>query len=188
MNFPRLNLAPDDAWLQPVHRVLSPNADDRPPGCTIDLIVIHGISLPPGCFGGGEIQALFCNTLSPQDHDYFPDLQKLRVSAHLLIDREGVLTQFVSFQHRAWHAGVSSFHGRERCNDYSIGIELEGTDTTAYTQAQYQALAPLLKLLMSAYPGITRERIVGHCHIAGGRKSDPGEAFDWQRLKGMLAS
>jgi len=181
-----LNLDPDNAWLQPVNRVPSPNADDRQPGCDIDLIVIHGISLPPGCFGGGEIQALFCNTLDHRAHDYFQGLRNLRVSAHLLIDREGALTQFVSFQRRAWHAGISSFQGRESCNDFSIGIELEGTDLIAYTLAQYQALAPVLKLLMSAYPGITGERIVGHCHIADGRKSDPGEAFDWRRLEIML--
>jgi len=186
MNHSLLNLDPDHAWLQPVNRVPSPNADDRPPGCDIDLIVIHGISLPPGCFGGGEIQALFCNTLDPRAHNYFTGLQDLRVSAHLLIDREGVLTQFVSFQRRAWHAGASRFQGRESCNDFSIGIELEGTDFVVYTQAQYQALIQVLKLLMSAYPGITRERIVGHCDIAGGRKTDPGGAFDWQRLEVLL--
>ncbi len=186
MNLPRLNLDPDAAWLQPVTRVPSPNADDRPPECRIDLIVIHGISLPPGCFGGGEIQALFCNTLDPRGHDYFQGLRNLRVSAHLLIDREGALTQFVSFQRRAWHAGESSFKGRGRCNDFSIGIELEGTDCVAYTEAQYQALIPVLLLLMSAYPGITPDRIVGHCHIAAGRKSDPGAAFDWPRLARLL--
>ncbi len=186
MEFPGLQIDQDAEWLLPVMRISSPNADDRPPGCDIELIVIHGISLPPGRYGGGQIQALFCNHLDPLAHDYFKDLQQLRVSAHLLIDRKGAVTQFVSFKHRAWHAGVSSFKGREHCNDFSIGIELEGMDTMPYTQIQYQTLARVLKLLMKSYPGITRENIVGHCHIAPGRKSDPGDAFDWQYLENLL--
>ena len=186
MNLPPLDLDQNAAWLQPVHRVISPNADDRPPCCNVELVVIHGISLPPGCFGGNEIQNLFCNTLDPHAHDYFRDLQALRVSAHLLIDREGFLTQFVSFRRRAWHAGVSSFQGREQCNDFSIGIELEGTDIQPYTPVQYQALSRVLNVLMAAYPGIDRASIVGHCHVAPGRKSDPGDAFDWQHLHALL--
>ncbi len=187
MSVRKLNLDRNAEWLDPVNRVLSPNADERPSNCTVDLVVIHGISLPPGCFGGDEIKALFCNTLDPKAHDYFQDLQELRVSAHLLIDREGALTQFVSFRRRAWHAGASSFQNREHCNDFSVGIELEGVDTLAYTTSQYQVLVRVLKLLMEAYPGITRERIVGHCHVAPGRKSDPGEAFDWADLGTQLS-
>ncbi len=181
-----LKLDPNGEWLETVNRIPSPNSDDRPNDCDIELVVLHGISLPPGCFGGDEIQALFCNTLDPQAHEYFLELQNLNVSAHLLIDRKGELTQFVSFRRRAWHAGISSFKGRERCNDYSIGIELEGTDSLAYTPVQYKILAEILKLLMMTYPSISRETIVGHCHIAPGRKTDPGEAFDWQHLQTIL--
>ena len=182
-----LKLDQNGEWLEPVNRFPSPNSDERPNDCDIELVVLHGISLPPGCFGGDEIQALFCNRLDPQAHEYFLELQSLNVSAHLLIDRKGELTQFVSFRRRAWHAGISSFKGRERCNDYSIGIELEGTDTLAYAPAQYKRLGGVLKLLMATYPGISRETIVGHCHVAPGRKTDPGEAFDWQHLETVLS-
>lgn len=186
MNLTKLRLDRDAAWLHPAQRVPSPNADERPCADDISLVVIHGISLPPGCYGGGAIQALFCNTLDPSGHAYFQGLQALRVSAHVLIDRGGEPTQFVSFRRRAWHAGQSSFQGRERCNDFSIGIELEGTDTEAYEDVQYARLAQILGLLMSAYPAIGRERIVGHCDVAPGRKTDPGKSFDWPRLAALL--
>jgi len=187
MPTPQLHLDPQAEWLQGVQRVQSPNADERPANCAIDLVVIHGISLPPGCFGGKAIHALFCNTLDYCAHDYYQSLQVLSVSAHLLIERDGTTTQFVPFQRRAWHDGISTFQERDRCNDFSIGIELEGTDTQLYTPVQYQVLARILKLLMSAYPGITPERIVGHSHIAPGRKTDPGRAFDWSNLNRLLA-
>ena len=177
-----------DGWLAGAERLCSPNADSRPPGEVPTLLVIHNISLPPGCFGGGEVRAFFTNSLDCSAHPYFTEIAGLRVSAHLLIDREGTIPQFVSFLDRAWHAGVSSFEGRERCNDFSIGIELEGTDTEPYTERQYDELAAVCAALMDAYPGITPARIVGHADIAPGRKTDPGPAFDWLRLRAMLKS
>ncbi|MFO1434343.1 MAG: 1,6-anhydro-N-acetylmuramyl-L-alanine amidase AmpD [Candidatus Competibacteraceae bacterium] len=172
--------------VSPARQVPSPNCDDRPPGVAIDLIVIHGISLPPGEFGGPWIDALFSNTLDPAAHPYFLEIQALKVSSHLLIRRTGELVQYVPLQRRAWHAGQSCFAGRERCNDFSIGIELEGTDTLPYTDPQYQRLAALIRLLRDAYPAITPERLVGHCDIAPGRKTDPGASFDWPRLQRLL--
>jgi len=169
-------------WLEPARRLPSPNCDQRPPQTVIDLLVIHNISLPAGCFGGGFVEALFTNRLEPAADPSFPALCGLQVSAHLFIDRCGGLTQFVPLQHRAWHAGVSCHQGRSRCNDFSIGIELEGCDDLPYEDAQYQMLARVARLLMRHYPGITPQRIVGHCHIAPQRKTDPGEAFQWQRL------
>ncbi|EAR20748.1 N-acetylmuramoyl-L-alanine amidase, family 2 [Nitrococcus mobilis Nb-231] len=160
----------------------SPNCDERPPETVVDLVVIHGISLPPGQFGGPWIDALFTNTLSPRAHPYFEQLHGLRVSSHLLIRRRGEVIQYVPLHRRAWHAGVSRFEGRERCNDFSIGIELEGADHRPYTEAQYRRLLGLLRAIMVAYPAVTPARIVGHCHVAPGRKSDPGPVFDWQRL------
>lgn len=167
--------------------VASPNCDDRPPGTVVDLVVIHGISLPPGRFGGPWIDALFTNTLDPSAHPYFEHLHGLRVSSHLLIRRRGGLVQYVPLHRRAWHAGVSRFEGRERCNDFSIGIELEGEDHRPYTEAQYRRLIGLLRAIMEAYPTVTPARIVGHCHIAPERKSDPGPVFDWLRLQAGLA-
>jgi AmpD protein len=166
--------------------VPSPNCDERPPGAAVDLLVVHGISLPPGQFGGPWIDALFTNTLESSAHPYFQTIGALRVSAHVLIRRDGEVVQYVPFQRRAWHAGQSSFQGRERCNDFSIGIELEGTDTLPYTDAQYDTLAALARTLQSVYPAITPERIVGHADIAPGRKTDPGPAFDWARLWRLL--
>ena len=166
-------------WLQGVLRLLSPNCNDRPAGTTIDLLVIHAISLPPGKFGDGYVQQLFCNTLPPRAHPDFVDIADLRVSAHLFIDRSGEVTQFVPFQKRAWHAGSSSFDGRENCNDFSIGIELEGADTIPYTAIQYRVLAAITDCLVIHWPGICRQRIVAHSTIAPQRKSDPGEAFAW---------
>lgn len=173
-------------WLEGARRVPSPNCDARPAGASIDLLVVHGISLPPGEFGGPNIDALFTNRLDPGAHPYFADICALRVSAHALVRRDGSIVQYVPFGLRAWHAGESSFAGRARCNDYSIGIELEGTDIEPYTDAQYVCLARLARLLMATWPGITRERIVGHADIAPGRKTDPGPAFNWGRLRRLL--
>jgi AmpD protein len=163
----------------------SPNHNERPDG-EISLLVIHNISLPPGQFGGPGIRQLFTNCLDPDAHPYYRDIYQLEVSAHLLIDRHGQITQFVPFDRRAWHAGRSCFEGRDNCNDFSIGIELEGTDDTPYTEAQYQTLARVTRCLMAAYPAITPARICGHSDIAPGRKTDPGPAFDWARFRGAL--
>ena len=160
-------------------RVRSPNRDARPSGLPIELVVVHGISLPPGEFGGDGIAQLFTNTLDPHAHPYFESIAKLRVSSHFLIRRDGELVQFVGCNERAWHAGASSWKGRERCNDFSIGIELEGTDELPYAAAQYTMLARLLRALRHAYPIVD---VVGHSDIAPGRKTDPGAAFDWARL------
>lgn len=170
-----------DGWLQPATHIPSPNFDRRPPGSVIDLLVIHNISLPPGAYGGGCIHKLFCNSLDCSLHPYFAKLRDLKVSSHLLIERGGHTTQFVSFADRAWHAGQSAYAGRSRCNDFSIGIELEGTDEEAYTDEQYRSLAEITASLLLEYPGISRSRITGHSDIAPGRKTDPGPAFDWQR-------
>lgn len=174
-------------WLSEATRIPSANFDSRPPGMEIDLLVIHGISLPPGEFGGPWIAQLFCNTLDCDAHPYFAGLRGLKVSAHLLIRRDGQIIQFVSFNDRAWHAGVSSFQDRERCNDFSIGIELEGEDAREYTDAQYRALTDTTRVLMQAYPAITSDHIQGHSDIASGRKTDPGSTFDWQRYHQSLA-
>lgn len=160
----------------------SPFFNDRPEGVTIDLLVIHSISLPEGEYGNGHIEQLFLGQLDPGQHPSFESLREMKVSAHLVIDREGGITQFVPFAKRAWHAGVSSFAGRENCNDYSIGIELEGTDHSSFTEAQYEALNQVIRVLQENYPGITSSRIVGHSDIAPGRKKDPGVGFEWGRL------
>jgi AmpD protein len=161
----------------------SPFFNDRPSGVEVNLLVIHSISLPEGEYGNGNIERLFLGTLSPEAHPSFESLRGVRVSAHVVIDREGCLTHYVPFEKRAWHAGVSSFQGRENCNDYSIGVELEGTDHTAFTNAQYDALNALIQKIQEIYPKITRSRIVGHSDIAPGRKQDPGSGFDWKRVK-----
>ena len=173
-------------WLHEANRCPSPNFNQRPPEVDIDLLVIHNISLPPGEFGGPYIQALFCNTLDCHAHPSFADLEGLHVSSHLLIDRGGVCHQFVSFLDRAWHAGLSSHCGRDNCNDFSIGIELEGTDNQPYTDAQYRRLAVVTQTLQCYYPSISTDRIVGHSDIAPGRKTDPGPAFDWSYYKTLL--
>lgn len=173
-------------WLQGAVRIPSPNCGDRPAGVSIDLLVLHNISLPPGQYGGGHIQAFFQNQLDTQVHDYFAEISALQVSAHLLIERDGTLVQFVPFNRRAWHAGQSCFEGRSDCNDFSIGIELEGCDDEAYTDLQYLTLAAVSRSLLTAYPELTVERIVGHCDIAPGRKTDPGPSFDWERLRRLL--
>ncbi|UTW47744.1 1,6-anhydro-N-acetylmuramyl-L-alanine amidase AmpD [Bacterioplanoides sp. SCSIO 12839] len=164
----------------------SPNFGERPQ-TDISLLVVHNISLPPGQYGGGYVQQFFRNGLSPDEHPYFAEIANLQVSSHLFIERSGKLVQFVNLNDRAWHAGISAFEGRENCNDYSIGIELEGCDHEAYTEAQYRVLADVTQALMLAYPDITPERIVGHEHIAPGRKTDPGPAFNWSAFKKDIA-
>ena len=160
-------------------QVASPNRDARPAGTPPTLVVVHGISLPPRTFGGDGVVRLFTNTLDPAAHPYYATVARLRVSAHFFIRRDGALLQFVSCNDRAWHAGVSSWRGRERCNDFSIGIELEGADDVPYTARQYARLAALLRALKRRYP---LEAAVGHSDIAPGRKTDPGPAFEWDRL------
>ena len=163
----------------------SPNYDERP-AIPVDVLVIHNISLPPGEFGGHDIERLFCNTLDFTSHPFYREIHGLKVSAHVLIRRDGEIIQFVPFQKRAWHAGVSRCEGRERVNDFSIGIELEGTDSVLFEDAQYHALSELTRAIMRAYPGITRERIYGHDDIAPGRKTDPGPHFDWARYRAAI--
>jgi N-acetyl-anhydromuramoyl-L-alanine amidase len=165
-------------------QIRSPNRDARPPGIEVELVVIHGISLPPGDFGGDGIARLFTNRLDPVDHPYYATIGKLRVSAHFLIRRDGRLVQFVSCNDRAWHAGASSWNGRHACNDFSIGVELEGTDDVPYASVQYTMLARLLKAIVRHHPV---KGIVGHSDIAPGRKTDPGPAFDWARLRRLVA-
>jgi AmpD protein len=174
------------AWLPNALRVPSPNRDQRPPDELVDLLVIHGISLPPGEFGGPWIDALFQNRLDPEAHPYFGAIAGLRVSAHLLIRRDGELIQYINLHERAWHAGASSFRGRTSCNDFSIGIELEGADEIPYEDAQYQVLADSTREIMARFPGITGDRIAGHSDIAPGRKTDPGPAFDWKRFRDLI--
>lgn len=174
-------------WLQQAERHPSPNQDDRPDGADIALVIVHGISLPPGHFGGDGIDRLFTNRLDPSSHPYYREIAELRVSAHLLIRRDGQLIQYVPFHRRAWHAGVSSHRGRERCNDFSVGIELEGTDDTPYRPVQYRRLARVIAALGSVHPGIRCEEAVGHCHVAPGRKTDPGPAFRWDLLAQLRA-
>ena len=161
--------------------VASPNCDARPEGAPIDILVIHSISLPPGRFGGRGIEQLFCNTLNPDDHPYYREIQNLKVSTHVLIRRNGQLVQFVPFHRRAWHAGLSYCEGRSRINDFSVGVELEGADDLPFEDAQYESLTKLTRALRQSYPAITPERIYGHCDIAPGRKTDPGPTFDWKR-------
>lgn len=160
----------------------SPNWDERPPGTQVDLLVIHAISLPPGKFGGPAVSALFTNCLDPEAHPYYRDIAGLRVSAHFFIRRDGEVVQFVPCAKRAWHAGLSSWHGRNQCNDFSVGIELEGCDELPFEEAQYEALAALTRALRTRYPIAD---IVGHSDIAPGRKTDPGPFFDWQRYRAL---
>jgi AmpD protein len=181
------SIDPLTGLLTPARQVLSPHCDERPPGALPELIVVHGISLPPGEFGGPWIEQLFAGDLDPAAHPYFATVAELRVSAHLLVRRYGAAVQFVPCGQRAWHAGASSWQGRSGCNDFSIGIELEGTDERDYEPAQYQALAGLIGALCAAYPSLAPTRVVGHSEIAPGRKSDPGPAFDWNRLRALLA-
>jgi N-acetyl-anhydromuramoyl-L-alanine amidase len=182
-----LQIAPATGLLASVRQVLSPHFDARPQGAAPDLIVVHGISLPAGEFGGPWIDHLFAGDLPPDAHPSFRDTAALRVSAHALIRRDGAITQYVPFGMRAWHAGQSQYQGRTGCNDFSIGIELEGTDQIPYTAAQYESLAALVKALLATYPTLSAQRITGHSDIAPGRKTDPGPAFEWARLRERLA-
>lgn len=183
----RLTIDPVTGVVHGARRVPSPNCDDRPAGCLPELIVVHGISLPPGEFGGPWIERLFTNTLDTAAHPSFAELRDLRVSSHLLIRRDGELVQFVPLTKRAWHAGQSSFCGRERCNDFSVGIEVEGTDSLPYADVQYRQLALLVQALRVATPTLATAPVVGHSDIAPERKTDPGPAFDWGRLAGLIS-
>ncbi|MGA8515195.1 MAG: 1,6-anhydro-N-acetylmuramyl-L-alanine amidase AmpD [Burkholderiaceae bacterium] len=171
-------------WLRQARQVLSPNFGPRPAGCPVSLLVLHSISLPPGQYGGGQIQALFSNQLDWNAHPYFQTIRGLQVSAHFLIARDGTLWQFVSCDDRAWHAGTSSFRGRDNCNDFSIGVELEGLEGDVFEQDQYATLSQLCKSLHQHYPIAS---VVGHEHIASGRKRDPGPGFDWSLLAQSVA-
>lgn len=188
-----MNGAPSSLWrIDDTHRLHgarwlpSPHYDERPDADDISLLVIHNISLPPDEFGGSGIDELFTGTLDPAAHPYYATIAQLRVSAHCCIFRDGRVTQYVRFDQRAWHAGVSLFEGRERCNDFSIGIELEGSDTRSFDDAQYESLAQLTRALLARYPKLNAARIVGHSDIAPGRKTDPGPCFDWPRYRAAL--
>jgi len=176
----------DTGLIEPARLSLSPNRDKRPANVSPDMIVLHGISLPPGRYGGSEIEALFLNELDWDAHPYFGEIRGTEVSAHLLLRRDGELVQFVPFSERAWHAGKSWFRDRAHCNDFSIGIELEGDDDVPYDDRQYQVLPRVLHALMAVYPDITARQMAGHCDVSPGRKSDPGPAFDWLRLYDAL--
>ncbi|MFK7865150.1 MAG: 1,6-anhydro-N-acetylmuramyl-L-alanine amidase AmpD [Pseudohongiellaceae bacterium] len=176
-----------DGRLKGARFVESPNQSERPASCHVDLLVIHNISLPPGRYGTGCIDQLFCNVLDPNSDPFFEQISDLKVSAHLLINREGTVTQYVPFEKKAWHAGQSVFGGRDNCNDYSIGIELEGTDFEDFTDSQYEVLVRVVKSLQQEYPQISLDRIVGHSDIAPGRKTDPGPFFSWSKLRNALS-
>ncbi len=178
-------LDPVTGWCSGVRHCPSAHCNERPQG-EISLLVLHNISLPPGQFGTGKVQEFFTSGLNASEHAYFAGIVDMRVSAHFFIERDGQISQFVSCLQRAWHAGVSSFAGRDNCNDFSLGIELEGTDDLPYSEAQYDALVPLVQQLLAAYPALSVERICGHSDIAPGRKTDPGPAFDWPRLRTAL--
>ena len=177
----------DQGLIEPARQCPSPNCDERADGVVPELLIVHGISLPPGKFGGPEIEQLFTNQLDWESHPYFKKIRGLEVSSHLLIRRDGELIQFVPFSKRAWHAGDSAFRGRSCCNDFSIGIELEGEDETPYSDAQYDALVAVSNALLDAYPRLSGREIAAHSDIAPGRKTDPGPAFDWLRLYDGIA-
>ena len=181
-----LRIDPVSGLIIGVRQVLSPHFDQRPAGVSPTLIVIHGISLPAGEFGGPWIDRLFTGNLPPDAHASFAEVAALRVSAHVVIRRDGAVTQYVPIDARAWHAGKSTYQGREACNDFSVGIELEGADHVPYAEPQYQSLSRLISALCEVYPTLSRSRVVGHSDIAPGRKSDPGPAFDWARLRKLL--
>jgi AmpD protein len=181
-----MRVDPTSGLVEGARYVHSPNQDERPAGVEPELVVVHGISLPPGELGGPWIDHLFTNRLDPEAHPYFREIADLRVSAHLLIRRDGELVQYVPIHRRARHAGVSRWRGREAVNDFSIGVELEGTDELPYEEVQYRRLAELVRALAELYPKITRDRIAGHSEVAPDRKTDPGPAFDWERLRSLL--
>ena len=178
----------DSGLIAPARQCPSPNCDARPDGARPELLLLHGISLPPGRYGGPEIENLFLNRLDWDQHPYFAEIRGLEVSSHLLIRRDGELVQFVPFTQRAWHAGESRFRGRSRCNDFSIGIELEGEDDEPYADVQYAVLSRVTAALLAAYPGLSAREIAAHSDVAPGRKTDPGPAFDWLRLYDGLSS
>lgn len=175
-----------DHWLEGARRVPSPNCNERPAGCCIDLLVVHCISLPPGEFGGGYIDLFFRNRLPVGEHPYFAEIADLQVSAHVLVRRNGEVVQYVPFDRRAWHAGKSCFDERDNCNDFSIGIEVEGAEEVPYEPGQYRVLAAITRSLMDCYPAIVPGRVVRHSDIAPGRKTDPGPAFDWAGYLAMI--
>ncbi len=175
-------VSPRKGLIRPAEQCPSPNQDDRPDGCEPDLIIIHSISLPPGEFGGPYVEQLFTNRLNWDAHPYFAEVRDLTVSSHLFIPRGGGLIQFVPFGRRAWHAGTSCYRDRQECNDFSIGIELEGEDETPYADPQYDTLIRVISALQTKYTSLCARRIVGHCDVSPDRKSDPGPAFDWLRL------
>lgn len=177
---------PQTGLLDIARQLPSPNCDARSAGTELKLIVVHNISLPPGQFEGDAIDRLFTNTLDPNEHEYFAGIAGLKVSAHLLIRRDGGIVQYVPFQLRAWHAGESCYQGRAACNDFSVGIELEGTDDTPYTEEQYSQLSRVVACLIRTYPTLSAEHIVGHCDIAPDRKTDPGPSFRWDYFSSML--
>ena len=181
-----LKIEPATGLLADIRQVLSPFYDARPMGVLPELIVVHGISMPPGEFGGPWIDRLFTGNLSPDAHPFFKETSKLRVSAHALIQRDGTIVQYVPFGQRAWHAGQSHYRGRAGCNDFSVGIELEGTGDVPYTDAQYNQLAALVEALVGAYPSLSVDHIAGHSDIAPGRKTDPGPSFEWERWRSIL--
>ena len=181
-----MKVDPGTSLVDEADYIASPNADARPPDSDIRLIVIHSISLPPGEYGGPWIEKLFTNQLPVDSHPYFEHIHRLQVSAHILIQRDGTVKQFVPFNQRAWHAGESCYQGEQSCNDFSIGIELEGTDDSEFEDSQYEKLAKLIIALEQSYPGISREQLVGHSDIAPGRKTDPGSGFDWNKLNQLL--
>ncbi|MCG8670027.1 MAG: 1,6-anhydro-N-acetylmuramyl-L-alanine amidase AmpD [Pseudomonadales bacterium] len=177
----------DTGLLQDASQVPSPNCDDRPPDCEPDLIIVHCISLPPGEFGGRGIEQLFTNSLNPDEHPYFREIAELRVSSHLLIRRNGEIVQFVPLNRRAWHAGESCFDGRDRCNDFSVGIELEGADDRPFTARQYRRLSEAVAAMRATIPSLAGAPVVGHSDVSPGRKTDPGPHFDWHLFKRLLA-
>ena len=176
----------DGGWWRLAKRCPSPNFNERPPGEGVSLLVVHNISLPPNKFGGGYVQQFFCNQLDVSKDAYFSSISHLKVAAHFFVERHGAVTQFVSTDCRAWHAGQSCFSGRENCNDFSVGIELEGADHIPYTAEQYAALVELSRSIVAKYPQVNMESIVGHEHIAPGRKTDPGPSFDWRHYRKAL--
>jgi N-acetyl-anhydromuramoyl-L-alanine amidase len=185
-SWPAVTIDVQSGLLAAARQVSSPNHDERPAGVAPELIVLHGISLPPGEYGGPWIDRLFTNALPPDVHPFFATVAALRVSSHVLVRRDGTLVQYVPFHRRAWHAGVSTYRGRERCNDFSIGIELEGSDEQAYEPAQYRVLSDVIVSLCKAYTSLSPDRIAGHSDIAPGRKTDPGPVFDWPRLHALV--
>jgi len=181
------SVTPESGVLTPARQCHSPNQDDRPQGVGPEMLIVHSISLPPGEYGGPFIEQLFDNRLDWSAHPYFESIRGLEVSAHVLIRRDGGVVQFVPFTRRAWHAGESVFRGQRRCNDFAVGIELEGEDTSPYTDNQYETLAAVTNALFAAYPRLNTRCIAGHCDVSPGRKSDPGPAFDWLRLYDALS-